>query len=85
MADFADKLAALMTQRGETQSSLSRASGVSQTLISAYARRQSHPSWPNVQKLAKALGVKCHELEDDGIEMPAVTTPKKRGRPKKAT
>lgn len=90
MADFAEKLTAFMEKTGESQSSLSRKSGVPQTIISAYLRRLNQPSWANVQLIAKALGVSCRDLEDDELKLtaesasPAEPPPKpKRGRPKK--
>lgn len=83
MADFADKLRALMGSR--SQSWLAEASGVPQTTISAYLSRTNRPSWAHVQALARALGVSCTELQDDE-QPPLPPTPpiKKAGRPRKA-
>ena len=83
MADFADKLKALM---GTTsQSELSRRTGVAQTTISDYLARKTAPSFVHVQALAAALGCTCLDLCDDEppIAPPVVEPPKKRGRPRK--
>lgn len=82
MADFVEKLAALMEAKGHGQSSLSRASGVPQTTISNYIHRRARPSWEAVQSLAAALGVTCADLTDDDLPPPPDAPPAKpRGRP----
>ncbi len=84
MADFAEKLRALMGEM--PQAELARRSGVKQTTISKYILGKIKPSWDHVQALAIALGVSCEQLRDDE---PAITpepaeAPKKRGRPRKS-
>jgi transcriptional regulator with XRE-family HTH domain len=76
VADFADKLAALMTgENAVSQNELSKVSGVPQTTISAYLRRKNAPSWEHVQKLARALGVGCEALQDDAPAQPTSQQP----------
>ena len=65
MADFAQKLAFHMTAVGASQNGLAKLSGVPQSTISAYLSRTNKPSWEHVQKLARAIGIGCAELQDD--------------------
>jgi len=84
MADFAEKLAAMMGDL--SQSELARRSGVSQMNISKYINRLHRPSFDHVQALAAALGCTCLDLCDDELPIAppeAVEPPKKRGRPRK--
>jgi len=88
VADFADKLAALMTgENAVSQNELSKVSGVPQTTISAYLRRKNAPSWEHVQKLARALGVGCEALQDDAaaehVEPEPPAKPEKKPKGKK--
>jgi transcriptional regulator with XRE-family HTH domain len=65
MADFAEKLDVLMTEKGLSQSALSRISGITQKTISNYLRRINRPSWGHVQAIADAMGVEVGSLRDD--------------------
>jgi transcriptional regulator with XRE-family HTH domain len=77
---FPEKLTALMAERGLTQATLAERSGVKQTTISTYVRGKSEASWPNIQKLARALGVSCLDLQDDAADLPPVPSPPVQGR-----
>ena len=75
MADFAGKLSHLMEAAAMSQSELSRRSGVPQTTISGYLRRDTKASWSHVQSLARALGVSVEALTDDPPEPPPAPPP----------
>lgn len=69
---LADRLSHAMRQKGETQASLARKSGVAQTTISLYLRpgdrgesstgQDKGPTLPRIEKLAEALGMNACEL-----------------------
>lgn len=55
--NFADRVSALMAQRGLTQKDLAELSGVGQPAISMMLRRNCRPQQKTVQRIAEALGV----------------------------
>ena len=77
MADFAEKLQDQLAARNLTANAFSKSSGVPQTTLSGYLRRVRKPSWEHVQKLARALGVSCIDLQDDPPETKPARKPKK--------
>lgn len=62
---FSQKLRELRKGRGFTQSTLAKATGISQSSIAAYELDEKNPTFLNVQKIARALGVSCLQLIDD--------------------
>lgn len=60
--NFADRVSALMTQRGLTQKALAELSGVGQPAISMMLRRNCRPQQKTVQRIAEALGVTAESL-----------------------
>lgn len=59
---FAERLKALLDERGMTQESLAHAIGVQQPAISMMLSRQCHPQRRTIQKIAKALGIDEEQL-----------------------
>ncbi len=59
---FADRLSAVMADRGTTQEELAAAIGVGQSAISNMLARRSRPQKRTVAKIASALGVDPQEL-----------------------
>ena len=59
---FAERLLALMTERGVTQVELAEKIGVGQPAISMMLNRTCRPQKKTVQKIATALGVKPADL-----------------------
>ena len=53
--EFGLRLRTIMSRMGETQSTLSQATGISQGIISRYINGFSSPTYINAIKLAKAL------------------------------
>ena len=76
MATFADKLSALMQAQQVSQPRLEELTGIGQTTLSTYVTGKSQPSWRNVQIIARALGVSCAELQDDGADTPKASKKK---------
>lgn len=59
---FAERVLALMDQKGVTQTQLGNLVGVGQSAISMMLNRQARPQQRTVQKIAVALGVGADEL-----------------------
>lgn len=65
--DFARNLYRLMQARGWHQSDLARRAGLTRASISDYMNGRAAPTPISVQKLAKALGVKEHDIMPNHI------------------
>jgi len=61
-AQFAERLRALMAERGITQEVLAEMTGVSQPAISNILNRRCRPQQRTIARLAAALQVESHEL-----------------------
>lgn len=59
---FAERLSAIMQEKGWTQEELAAAIGVGQSAISNMLNRQSRPQRRTVARIAAALGVSTEEL-----------------------
>ncbi len=59
---FADRLAAILLEKGQTQEELAAAIGVGQSAISNMLNRQSRPQRRTVARIASALGVSPQDL-----------------------
>jgi transcriptional regulator with XRE-family HTH domain len=81
---FSEKLRQVREAAGLSAYALAKASGLSKQAVSTLESGASKPSWETVQKLAKALGVGCDAFMDGSLELPALTEPVKRGRPRKS-
>jgi transcriptional regulator with XRE-family HTH domain len=78
MADtFARLLTALREGAGLSQYEVSKRSGLPRQTVSRLEMGSSVPSWPTVQALARALGVRCTAFEDDA-PLPAVKGKRRR-------
>lgn len=55
------------TEKGMTQMSLSRATGIAQTVISGYENGHRQPNIETLFKLGPALGVPWHELVEPKV------------------
>lgn len=77
---FAERLRQLRDEAGLSEAKLAEASGVSYGTLHEYVLGRRHPSFGNVVKIAKALGVTCDAFaECDDI---AEEKPKKKRRPR---
>lgn len=78
--EFAKRLYEAMSNKGWTQSDLSRAAGVGRDSISNYIRGISLPNVRNLKKLADGLGVEMEELNPNfsmsaaGMDVPSIQT-----------
>lgn len=61
-ASFAERLGALMDERGLTQTALAEKAGVGQPAISMMLKRECRPQKRTVRRLAEALGVRPEDL-----------------------
>lgn len=83
---FGDKLKEFRAKSGLTQQALAKAAGLTITAINHLETGHRSPSWPTVQKIACALGLKtddfknCEELAQAPAREPAAK--RRRGRPK---
>jgi transcriptional regulator with XRE-family HTH domain len=83
MPDFSDKLKGFIAARNLTANAFAKLSGVPQTTLSGYLRRENRPSWEHVQRIARTLGVTCIDLQDDAEPTPAPPKPKPPAKGKK--
>lgn len=74
MADFAQNLVRVRTQKNISQETLSRKSGVSQAAISMIEKGQRSPSEQTMNLLANALRVPLSDLLQDNEKKPASET-----------
>lgn len=80
---FRKRLKKLLREAGLTQYALAKKSGLSRQAISALAKGDSAPSWETVRRLARALGVKVQDFDDD-TETLSEETPEAEGEAKPA-
>lgn len=67
--EFGKRLYKLMLGKGWNQSELSRQANISRDSVSTYMRGVSFPERPNLERLAKALGVDPDDLLPNIVEM----------------
>lgn len=67
-AEFGNRLYKLMLSRGWSQSELARQAGLPRDSISTYIRGVSTPTPANLDRLARALGVKADDLLPNVLE-----------------
>lgn len=60
--EFADRLYALMVERGWTQSELARKAGIERDSVSRYMNQKNLPDANNLEKMAKAFGIAAADL-----------------------
>lgn len=60
--EFGTRLRRIMWYKGITQEDLSRATGITQTMISKYVTGHACPSFSNVDKICKVLGCSMDRL-----------------------
>lgn len=80
---FAKRLKELLAEKGITQYSLAKLSGVSKQAINNIIVNDKEPTWETVQRIAAALEVDCTEFKDPSIVAAAPETLQGRGRPRK--
>lgn len=76
---FSEKLKSARKTAGITQEELAEASGIALASIRGLEQGQRpDPHFSTVQKLAKALGLTCHDLADEEITEEPEKKPKKK-------
>lgn len=66
--EFAKRIYAMMIERGWNQSELARTAALPRDAVSVYMRGKSLPTPQNLQKLAKAFGVRPEDILPNHIE-----------------
>jgi transcriptional regulator with XRE-family HTH domain len=82
---FANKLKVIREQKGVSQYTLAKLTGLSRQALSRLELGEREPAWVTVQLIATALGVDCRAFADADIELPEQQHANPPGRPRKAT
>lgn len=61
-SEFGLRMRKIMSRRGITQEELSKKTGITQAMLSRYICGESAPTFPNVDRIAKAIGCSTEEL-----------------------
>lgn len=77
-SSFGRKLEKILDKNDISQSELERRTGISQSTISDWIKKDIEPGWEKVQAVCKALGLPCTAFSDGDAESKGLVAPKKR-------
>ena len=81
---FAEQLKLIREQKGLSQYSLAKLTGLSKQALSRLELGEREPTWATVQLIAAALGTDCRAFANPNLELPVTEPAKLPGRPRKA-